>query len=194
MRLPGLPALLLPLLLLSCLTAQAQYKWTEGDGTVGYGDQPTAEARNVERIGAIGGALANDPLAGLPFEIRRVARDFPVVLYARQDCRVCDEARAFLRARAIPYQEKTVLSREDIDAFRQLGGGEQLPAASVGRQVLRGFDANAWSEALLGAGYPQGIPLPRGYQWAAATPLATRPPADTPGGTEPAPESAGGSR
>ena len=169
------------LLILAAFGAQAQYKWTESDGTIGYGDQPPRNATHVERLRTRATAAdADDALAQLPFEVRRAAKDFPVVLYSLANCPPCDDGRAFLKARAIPFSERTVASREDIEAFRQLGGGEQLPALAIGRNLLGGFASSAWGEALSNAGYPQGVPLPGNWQWPAAKPLAPAAPPPAP--------------
>jgi glutaredoxin len=174
--------LLFLLLAAGALAAQAQYKWTDRDGQVSYGDQPAKDAEHVERIGAVSGPadVNSDALAGLPYEIRKAAHDFPAVLYAHADCPPCDTARAFLRARNIPYTERLINGPEDIEAFRKLGGSNTIPALSVGRQMLRGFEAGAWSEALASAGYPRDLPLPRDWQWAVATPLVPPPPPPAP--------------
>jgi glutaredoxin len=155
----------------------AQYKWTDHEGVVSYGDQPAKDAEHVERIGTLAGPAdtSSDALARLPFEIRIAAHDFPVVLYARPDCQPCDDARAFLKSRNVPFSERIVNSQSDLDAFHRLGGKSVLPAAHVGRQMLQGFESGAWSEALATAGYPRDVPLPRDWQWAAATPLAPPP-------------------
>ena len=161
--------------------AQAQYKWTDRDGAVSYGDQPGADARNVERIGVTAGPAdsGSEALARLPYEIRVAVHDFPVVLYAAPDCLPCDEARAFLKSHNVPFAERTVGSPEDLDAYQRLGGRKVIPAMTVGRQMLHGFEAGAWSDALAAAGYPRDLPLPRNWRWAAATPLAPPPPAPT---------------
>jgi glutaredoxin len=167
-------------LILPAFCAQAQYKWTERDGSVSYGDQPPRGALHVERLSPSSGASeAADPLIGLPFEIRRAAKDFPVVLYVHADCPPCDDARGFLKRRAIPFSERTVATAEDFAAYQRLGGGQQFPAVAIGRQLLRGYEPNTWSDALLGAGYPQGTPLPRNWQWPAPAPLVP-PPAPAP--------------
>ncbi len=162
------------LLLLPALCAQAQYKWTDPNGQVSYGDQPPRDARQVERIEAAAGpAVAADDLATLPFEIRRAAQNFPVTLYAAvgPQCAPCTDARSFLKAHAIPFVEHSVSTSKDAAAFQALGGGTQLPALSVGRSFLRGFAPDTWAETLKNAGYPEGIALPSTWQWPAATPL-----------------------
>ncbi|MCK6431379.1 MAG: DUF4124 domain-containing protein, partial [Burkholderiaceae bacterium] len=37
-------------LLLAPVLGAAQYKWTDADGRVSYGDSPPREARNIQRI------------------------------------------------------------------------------------------------------------------------------------------------
>jgi len=167
----------------ACST-QAQYKWTEPEGQTAYGDQAPRDATHVERLGDVsrGSADSADTLAQLPYEIRRAAKDFPVVLYTMASCAVCDEGRAFLKTHAIPFTERSIATRDDMEAFRQLGGGEQLPAMAVGRRIVRGFESSQWSEALADAGYPQGVPLPSTWQWPAAKPLVP-PPAPPPAAT-----------
>ena len=158
---------------LAAAGAQAQYKWTDANGQTGYGDQPPKDAAHVEALAPLSvGAEENDALARLPYEIRRVARSFPVILYTIAACGPCDDARAFLKARNVPFFERTVTSREDLDAYHKLGGTDLLPTVAVGRQMLRGFESGAWSEALATAGYPSGIPLPHDWQWPAPTALA----------------------
>jgi len=171
----------LPVLALLCIfaacSAQAQYKWIEPEGQTGYGDQAPRDAKSVQHLGDVSrGTTDNtDSLAQLPYEIRRAAKDFPVVLYTMASCAVCDESRAFLKAHAIPFSERSIGTRDDMEAFRQLGAGEQLPAIAVGRRIVRGFESSQWAEALADAGYPQGIPLPSTWQWPAAVPLAPPP-------------------
>jgi len=174
------------LLLLAACSALAQYKWTEPQGQTGYGDQAPRDATHVERLGTMGSSAADlsDSLEQLPYEIRRAAKDFPVVLYAQASCPICDDGRAFLKAHAIPFSERTIATREDIEAFRQLGAGEQLPALAVGRRIVRGFESSLWGEALADAGYPQGIPLPNNWQWPAAKPLVPPAPPSAPAAEE----------
>lgn len=164
------------LLLLAGVCAQAQYRWVGADGQVNYGDQPPKDARQLEQLGPVNGVIDRpDAIFELPYEVRRAAQDFPVMLYARPECHVCDDARAFLKARAIPFAERSVITRADIVAFHELGGGDQLPALSVGRQMLRGYEPVSWGETLSVVGYPQGVPLPGSWRWPTPTPLAPTP-------------------
>jgi glutaredoxin len=170
------PAHLFLLLLVAAAPALAQYKWIDSNGRVMYGDNPPRDAKNVEKLG-IGAPDDNDPLRGAGFELRRAAQSHPVVLYTTADCAPCDSARQLLRARGVPYSEKTVGTQADIDALRNLGGGNQVPVLVVGRQMQKMFETNAWHALLDAAGYPRASQLPRGWQPAAPSPLVPPPPA-----------------
>jgi len=161
---------------MTCLlgTAQAQYRWVDADGRTVYGDSPPREARNVQRVDARGASGDSDALAALPYESRRAAQKFPVLLYTSADCAPCDSGRELLRARGVPYGERTVSTKEDLEAMEKLGFGNRLPVMTVGRQVQREFETNAWHAALDAAGYPRAAQLPRGWS-AAAVPLVPRP-------------------
>lgn len=166
---------LLTALLLVPTVVGAQYKWTDADGRVVYGDNPPRDARNIQRIDARAAGGEADALAALPFELRRTARDFPVTLYTTRDCPPCEAARALLAARGIPYAERTVTTAPDIEALEKLGHGKRLPVLTVGRQTQREFEAGAWNALLDAAGYPRASQLPRTWQQPAPQPLAPRP-------------------
>ncbi|HTT13567.1 MAG TPA: glutaredoxin family protein [Burkholderiaceae bacterium] len=155
-------------------SANAQYKWTDPDGKTVYGDNPPREARNVQRVDARGASGAADALAGLPYESRRAAQQFPVLLYTTANCQPCDSGRELLQARGIPYSERTISTKEDSDAMEKLGLGNHLPVMTVGRQVQREFETVAWHAVLDAAGYPRSAQLPRGWP-VAPVPLAPRP-------------------
>lgn len=162
------------LLLAAALPALAQYKWTDPDGRVVYGDNPPRDAKNIEKLG-IGAPDNSDPLRGAGYELRRAAQAHPVVLYTTADCAPCESGRQLLRARGVPYTEKTVTTQADIDALRQMGGGDQVPVLAVGRQLQKMFETNAWHALLDAAGYPRTSQLPRGWQPPAPAPLVPQP-------------------
>jgi len=159
---------MLPGLLLFSLSASAQvYKWTDAQGTVHYTDTPPP-ARNASQIKtpAPGAASGQTPL---PYELARAVKASPVTLYTTTQaaCAGCDQGRALLRARSIPYTEKTVNSDEDKEQLRQLTGKLELPLLAVGSRKIAGFQDAAWQDALNAAAYPRSAQLPRGYQYAA---------------------------
>lgn len=164
--------------LLTTLPAQAQYKVIGPDGKVTYTDRvPGAADGKVTAINGRAGAAAAD--ASLPLELRQPVSRFPVTLYVTTgSCDPCDTARQMLRGRGIPYNERQVVTAEDSDALERLSGGRDAPTLTIGSQTLRGFSSELWNTYLDGAGYPKESRLPRGYQYAAATPITDR--RDTP--------------
>jgi len=173
LRRTGRAAACAAMLALAATSALAQYKWTDATGRTVYGDNPPSDAKNVQRIDARGASGDADSLAALPFESRRSAQQFPVVLYTTVDCAPCDAGRQLLRARGVPYGERMVNSKEDLEQLTKLGFGEKLPVMTVGRQVQKEFETTAWHAALDAAGYPRAAQLPRGWS-PVATPLVPR--------------------
>jgi glutaredoxin len=156
-------------LLLCAAGAQAQmYKWTDAKGVVHFSDQPPAGDAKVETRSFAGGA----PQADLPYALAEAARANPVVLYTTPDCAACDEGRALLKQRGIPFAEKTVKSNDDQQKLKQAGSDGQLPLLVVGSNKRVGFEPGAWNEALTGAAYPKQNILPGNYRYAAAAPAA----------------------
>ncbi|MEW5879710.1 MAG: glutaredoxin family protein [Pseudomonadota bacterium] len=166
------------------LPAAAQYKWTDADGRVGYGDSPPREARNIQRIDVRGDDGGDELLRGLPYALRRVAEQHPVVLYTTAPCAPCEAARELLRARGVPYVERTVTSNDDIGELQRIAGTDRLPVLAVGRQFERSFETGAWNALLDLAGYPRASLLTRTWRPPAPQPLAPRP------APQPAPQAA----
>jgi len=177
-RQPGLPGSLPGFLLLaSCLAVPllsgAQvYKWTDAQGTVHYTDTPPPQQRASQLKPPSPGDAGQ---AALPYELARAVKASPVTLYTttRPACAGCDQGRALLRARGIPYTEKTVDTDEDKEQLRQLSGKMELPLLVVGSRKLTGFQDAAWQAALNAAAYPRSAQLPSGYQFAAPQSAAT---------------------
>jgi glutaredoxin len=146
------------------------YRWVDQSGKVHYGDAPPADAaRAVQKKFAD----SETPEAALPYETRRARENFPVTLYVADNCKEpCRQARDLLNGRGIPFTEKNLASREDIDAFRKMSGEETVPVLVVGSNRLIRFQAEQWNGELDFAGYPRSAP----YGFRPAPP----PPAQTP--------------
>lgn len=182
------------MLVLCAGVAHAQlYRSVGPDGKVTYSDTPSPTAARVEtRPPASAGT--ND----LPYELAQAAKNHPVTFYTTNSCDPCDEGRKLLTQRGIPFREKTVITNDDIAQLRQAGGDGNLPLLTVGRARERGFQTNAWNNALTVAGYPESSRLPRNYTNPPAEAAAPKtPPAAAPSqaaqdqgvsrGAEPAP-------
>jgi glutaredoxin len=145
--------------------AQGQtYKWKDAAGVIHYSDTPPVGSK--AQVLRADGQQAAAP--SLPYELARAVQNHPVTLYTTTRCDACDQGRALLRARGIPFAEKTVTTPEDQQQLHRVGGKDELPLLVVGRRQVTGFTAAAWNEALDSASYPRKTMLPPGYRTGAA--------------------------
>ena len=176
-------------LLLLCAGAAAAgaqiYKWVDAKGVTHYSDAPPPPSAGKVPLKVLPGGAA----PGLPWELAQAVRNYPVTLYTGAHCDACDQGRALLQARGVPFDEKTVKSGADVAALKLAGSVGQVPLLLVGEGKYIGFDAAAWTTALAGAAYPLQPMLPSGYQNPAALPAAGAapvPPPDSGAGAAPA--------
>ena len=146
------------------LSAQL-YRWVDEKGNVEFRDTPPpASAKKVESRN-IGVATVETP--ALPYSLQQAVQNFPVTLW-NSDCGApCDQARAHLARRGVPYTEKD--PQNDIEAFKKLTGGLDVPVLYVGANRIKGYLEGEWDSALDVAGYPRTPPP--GYK-PAAKPVA----------------------
>ena len=158
--------------------AQAVYRIVGPDGRVTFSDRPpaTAEATQVAPLNPTSGANRSPDVAAdtnLPASLKAVVRKYPVTLYTSTPCGPCDQGRALLKQRGVPFTEKTVNTNADLAALQKLApntGG--LPLLMVGAQAIPGFLASEWNSYLDAADYPKTSALPSSYQAQPAQPLA----------------------
>ena len=159
----------------SQISAQQLYRIVGADGKVTFSDQPPPPSSNAKVTSGRGGSFTESAGgATLPFELRNVAQRFPVTIYTSKDCSPCDAGRNMLRTRGVPFTERTVESREDIESFKRISSDAQLPLATIGGQQLKGYSDSEWSQYLDAAGYPKTSQLPAGYRNPAPSPLVAR--------------------
>lgn len=160
--------LVLAALVAACAAGAAaqdrMYKWKDAAGVTHYSDTPPARGQ-ASVLQADG---RPDAAPALPYELARAVKLHPVTLYTTAHCDACDQGRALLRARGVPFAEKTVTTPEDRQALHGIGGKDELPLLVVGRRQVTGFAAAAWNEALDSASYPRKAMLPPGYRTGAA--------------------------
>lgn len=152
--------------------AQAQvFRIVGPDGKVTFTDRPPPDARATPAptVGLPAGGGSSTAL--LPAEVRTAANRFPVTLYTTADCTPCISARNFLASRGVPYAERTVSTREDVQALERIAGDARLPFATIGGQHVRGFSDTEWTQYLDAAGYPKNAQLPASFRNPAPTPL-----------------------
>ncbi len=143
---------------IACANATAQaYRWVDKEGHVHYTDSPPPpDASKIERKNFRGGGPES---ANLPYATQVAATNFPVTLYVAADCGAsCDDARALLVKRSVPFREINVATREQLDEVKKLSGNTRLPTLLVGKDVQTGFNEGGYNGLLDAAGYPSTTP------------------------------------
>jgi len=143
------------LLAASSIALAAQlYRWVDENGKVEYRDTPPpSSAKKVEQRNFGGGTVET---SALPFSVQQAARNFPVTLWNAPCGAPCDQARAHLVRRGVPYAEKN--AQADVEAFKKLTGGVGVPVLYIGSNRVNGYGEAEWDSALDSAGYPKTLP------------------------------------
>ena len=138
------------------------YRWVDESGRVHYSDQPPPpEVRSQAERRRLGD---KPPAATLPYSLQEAVRNFPVTVYTAEGCgEGCKQAVVYLTRRGVPFTEKDARQPDNANAVMAHAGGKiEVPLLVVGRSALRGYEENAWANALDAAGYPRSNALPPG--------------------------------
>ena len=147
-------------LLLACLLAIPSvagagelFRWKDESGRVHYGDAPPNKIKNVERKNLTSSMETSDEL---PYVTQRAQQNFPVSLYVSDSCvDTCNQARDLLKKRGVPYSEKPINTKQELDALIAVSGKGTVPTLAVGKTYLTGFLESSWNLELNVAGYPK---------------------------------------
>ncbi len=148
-------------LLVTCAQAQQMYRWVDKDGRVTYSQSPPpAGAAKSVQPKRLDSSASDSPT--LPYAAQVAAHNFPVTMYASPDCGApCDDGRASLQKRGIPFKEVSVADPKGFETLKALSGGKtQVPVLQIGSRTLYGYDAIAWKNNLDEVGYPSSIFTP----------------------------------
>lgn len=139
------------LALLSSVAVAQTYRWVDpATGKTMITDTPPPG--NVKQINR---TKSTDDGDGLSFATKKAAENFPVTLYTSADCVAeCKQARDLLNKRGVPFSEKMLTKKEDFDELKALVGDAFVPSLKVGKQTVRGFQADGFNNLLDLAGYP----------------------------------------
>ena len=151
------------------LYAQQVYKSVDKQGRVTYSEVPPLPGSGDKVVGD--GAGSNP---ALPYALQQIVSRYPVTLYTTADCAPCINARIMLTQRGVPYTERSVISNEDIDAYKRISNDTSLPMATIATQQLKGYEETEWTKYLDAAGYPKTSTLPRNYNNPVATALVAK--------------------
>ncbi|MDH4216149.1 MAG: DUF4124 domain-containing protein, partial [Gallionella sp.] len=105
--------LLAGLLMQSGVGAAELFRWVDDNGRVHYSDTPPAGEAQVARKKLSKGI---EPEQEISYEAKRAQQNFPVTLYVGETCaEPCTLARGLLRKRGVPYSEKLLKTKTEID-------------------------------------------------------------------------------
>lgn len=148
---------LLLLIIIVPLIADAQtvYRWVDKDGKVHYSDTaPPADTKNVQQKRLSSGAIVETE--NIPAVVRVAMERNPVSAYLTNCGQLCDDARALLTKRGIPYTLRDPdKNPADAQALNRIAGGLDVPLLQVGDRAVKGFDELSWNSALDAGGYPK---------------------------------------
>jgi glutaredoxin len=148
------------------------YRWTDARAQVNYGDRPPPDAQNLLRIDLR--QIGEQVQSALPYQVRRAASMYPVMLFTAGKCPPCDTARQFLAKRGIPFAERTIVTGDDSVELKRLTHAEGVPVATVGTASLIGFDPDEWNITLDASGYPKTSQLTPTFRQEPARPLTQK--------------------
>ena len=141
---------------LSGTQAGELFRWIDANGKVHYGDAVPPNAAQIERKKFPNGGTPN---VDTPYETKLAQQNFPVVLYTADSCTMyCEMGRSLLSKRGIPFSEKKLKSKAEMDDFKTLSGGDTVPTLGVGRHYLSGYLEDQWQRELDASGYPKKPP------------------------------------
>jgi len=144
------------------------YRWVDEKGNVEWRDTPPpASAKKIEQR-RIGGSTIETSTPS--YSVQQAVKNHPVTLWTTSCGAPCDQARAHLARRGVPYTEKD--PQADVEGFQKLTGGTEVPVLYIGSTRLKGYLDSDWDAALDAAGYPRTA-IPGGKP--AAKPAAAAP-------------------
>ena len=137
---------------------QQMFRYVDRDGRVVYTDTtPPADARSVQQK-KLGGNYIDTSEA--PYALQVAQQRNPVTLYSGSCGPLCDQARALLNRRGVPYSEVDPAQPEEMKRLKTVSGDSQVPVMVIGgAQMLKGFEEGRWQAALDSAGYPKTPPV-----------------------------------
>ena len=165
-------ALLLLAAFATSVIGAEMYRWVDDKGVVNYTPfPPPANIKNVETKKFGGNTIQTSDSS---FSLQQATKNFPVTLYATDCGELCNNARAHLKKRGIPYQEKNPTAPNEGEEFKKLsGGGMEIPLLVIGTlNTIKGYLASDWDATFDQAGYPStAVP---GAKPAAKPPVAEK--------------------
>lgn len=133
---------------------ELMFRYIDRDGRVVYTDTPPPpDAKSVQQK-KLGGNFIET--SELPFALQYAQQRNPVTLYSGPCGPLCDQARALLNRRGVPYKDIDPSQPGELQKMREVTGDQQVPVLLVGGAItIKGFEEERWQGALDQAGYPK---------------------------------------
>ncbi len=150
---------LLGCLALSLAWGTDVFRWVDEQGGVHYSDQPPPlSAKKVQKLSGRGNVVEVDKES---FDTKMAKAQNPVVLYASDCGQFCDDAKAYLRQRGVPFTLKDPSKEPEYAVeLKKLVGAMEVPVIVAGQSHQKGFEATSWDTLLDAAGYPRTPLIP----------------------------------
>jgi glutaredoxin len=133
------------------LGAAQLYRWVDEKGNVEWRDTPPPpNAKKVEQRTVGSNTIQT---SDLPYSTQQAVKNHPVTLWAFNCGAPCDQARAHLTKRGVPYTERN--AEKEHETFKKLTGSSEVPVLFVGTRQVKGYLDTEWDSALDSAGYPK---------------------------------------
>ena len=138
---------------LSVAQAEKLYKWTDSQGNVSYHDQPPPDGNYHVEEKNLGGSNRNHAEGDT---LDKIVEKYPVVLYSVPSCGSCDQARAYLQKRKVPFTDQNVEGNGELQQkLKKKTGSLSVPAITIGEKVMRGYVESVLAGELDDVGYPK---------------------------------------
>ena len=154
------------------IDSRVLWRWTDYRGLISYGDRPPPDAQNLLKIDLL--TIGEQTQSLLPYQVRRAASNFPIMLFTAKNCTACLSARDFLNKRGVPFAERTIETGDDASELKRLTGAEGVPVMTLGSQPLLAFNPDDWNNGLDATGYPPTSTLPKTFKQEPARPLTQK--------------------
>lgn len=140
------------------MAQQQLFRYVDKDGRTVYTDTtPPPDAKSVQKK-RLGGNFIET--SETPYALQVAQQRNPVTLFSGNCGALCDQSRALLNKRGVPYQDIDPSQPEEMKKLQAVSGDAQVPVLTIGSaQMLKGFEEGKWQAALDQAGYPKTPPV-----------------------------------
>jgi glutaredoxin len=133
------------------------YKWEDETGTIHITDYPPPETKSSKKVEVHKykddntAAQQEEQEQDVPFKDSKSKKNKKpeVVLYTKDECKDCDNAREFLKSKKIAFKEYNMDQDKDALAQRkEIDNSEDVPFAIINRTQVYGFSESVYERAL----------------------------------------------